>query len=76
MGPRVNINRRGRIARFVSGLFLLGAAAVAYLSQVEIPGPWFRGIFLGALVFLGLFQIFEALAGWCIARALGFKTPV
>jgi hypothetical protein len=24
----------------------------------------------------GVFAIFEARAGWCIVRAMGFKTPI
>ena len=27
-----------------------------------------------ALIVLGAFQIFEGWAGWCVVRAMGFKT--
>jgi hypothetical protein len=30
----------------------------------------------GAIVFGGAFTIFEARAGWCVVRAMGFKTPL
>ena len=30
----------------------------------------------GFLAVAGLFQLFESRKGWCVARAMGFKTPV
>jgi predicted Na+-dependent transporter len=71
-----NIDRKGRRARALSGLiFLIIAAGVlgGWIGIGAVGLRWTVGLVLAAL---GAFQIFEALAGWCIARALGFKTPM
>ena len=71
-----NIDRGGRWARGLCGLAFLAIAAIVLLRGLGIGGAavrWTVGI-VAAL--LGAFQVFEALAGWCITRALGFKTPM
>jgi hypothetical protein len=62
-----NITRQGRIARGVSGSLCLigGIITVDYIL-------WLGLIFVVA----GLFAIYEALSGWCLARACGIKTKV
>ncbi len=62
-----NIKRQGRIARGVIGSICLiaGIIAVDYIL-------WLGLIFVVA----GLFAIYEALRGWCLARACGFKTKI
>lgn len=60
-----NIGRTGRVIRALFGLALLGVAvAVRHLHWLASAG-----IALG-----GVFCLFEALRGWCIARACGVKT--
>lgn len=62
-----NIKRQGRIARGVSGaLFLVAGIIVA--GDVSLWGL--------ILVVAGLFAIYEALSGWCLARACGVKTKI
>jgi len=60
-----NIKRQGRIARGVVGSLCLitGIILVDYVLWVGL-------IFVVA----GLFAIYEALSGWCLARACGIKT--
>lgn len=60
-----NIKRTGRIARGVTGTLCLiaGIITVDYVL-------WLGLIFVVA----GLFAIYEALSGWCLARACGIKT--
>jgi hypothetical protein len=61
-----NIEVPGRIARGLCGAATLAAA-------------WFcREHTLGsvALAFAGVFMVFEAVRGWCLARACGLKTPM
>ena len=62
-----NINHRGRIARGVIGSLCLIAGII--IVDYSLP--------LG-LVFVvaGLFALFEAVRGWCLARACGLKTKV
>jgi hypothetical protein len=35
-----------------------------------------RWTLVTALGLLGAFQVFEALTGWCVLRALGRRTPI
>lgn len=70
-----NIDRKGRIARAVSGLLCLGAAGAVIWTGWPAPMLYRWGIG-GACVLAGAFQLFEAKRGWCIARACGLKTPM
>ncbi len=64
-----NINRRGRVARLITGLICVVAGiALLWLKQWWIVG--------GLLVIAGGFQLFEAKQGWCVMRAMGFRTPM
>jgi DUF2892 family protein len=60
-----NISRHGRIARGVIG-------ALCLVAGIIIAGDYS----LWGLVFVaaGLFAIYEAVRGWCLARACGIKT--
>jgi Inner membrane protein YgaP-like, transmembrane domain len=62
-----NIDRRGRLVRAGIGLVCLTAGLIL-LSYIS----WF-GIILMAS---GVFALFEAARGWCVARACGIKTKV
>jgi Protein of unknown function (DUF2892) len=60
-----NISRHGRIARGVIG-------ALCLVAGIIIAGDYS----LWGLIFVaaGLFAIYEAVRGWCLARACGIKT--
>jgi len=62
-----NINHRGRIARGVIGSLCLIAGIIIVDYNLGI-----------GLVFVvaGLFAMFEAVRGWCVARACGIKTKI
>ncbi len=62
-----NIKRQGRIARGVIGALCLIAGII--LVDFKL---WLGLIFVVA----GLFAIYEALSGWCLARACGLKTKI
>ena len=64
---RPNIKRTGRIARGVTGTLCL----IAGIVLVDFV-LWLGLIFVVA----GLFAIYEALSGWCVARACGVKTKI
>jgi uncharacterized membrane protein HdeD (DUF308 family) len=71
-----NIDRAGRWARGISGLLSLCIAAIVLCRGAGVGGEVVRWT-VGVVAFvLGVFQIFEALTGWCITRALGFRTPM
>ena len=71
-----NIDAKGKFARLCSGIIVLIAGILLMLLWARGSGEIWKWI-LGALVVAGgLFQIFEAWAGWCVMRAMGFKTPM
>jgi len=60
-----NIDRNGRILRGLLGLAMLAGAAYSFGESY-----WLAGLLAAA----GVFCLFEALRGWCAARACGIKT--
>ena len=71
-----NIDAKGKLARLIWGLAMLAAAIVlAGLILIDIVGGGWIWAGVAALAFLGAFGVYEARAGWCIVRAMGFKTP-
>jgi hypothetical protein len=60
-----NIQGKGRIVRGVMGVVLLGAGVLLLETAF-----WLALVLFAA----GGFAIFEALRGWCAARACGIKT--
>lgn len=72
-----NIDAKGKAARLVAGIatLVLGLVMIGNnatnLSGYEIPG-------LVIMVVIGsaAFTIFEAWQGWCVIRAMGFKTRI
>ena len=76
MPLQCNIDSRGRAARLIYGLVLL-AAGVAMLLLWAIPrGTTTSWVVTAAAILGGAFAVFEARAGWCVVRAMGFKTPL
>ena len=77
MALECNIDSKGRAMRLVAGILAILGGAVAYVILMLgiMPVPESIGT-LGvlAMVFGGAFAIFEAKAGWCVVRALGFRT--
>ena len=77
MALECNIDSKGRAMRLVAGILAIVGGAVAYviLTLDIIPVPESIGT-LGVLAMVGggAFAIFGAKAGWCVVRALGFRT--
>ncbi|MEL0331278.1 MAG: hypothetical protein VW982_03570 [Candidatus Poseidoniales archaeon] len=72
-----NIDAKGKAARFLGGLAsITGAVVLAALLLTETLTLDFGWYAVAGAVFGGAFAIFEARAGWCVVRALGFKTPL
>jgi hypothetical protein len=70
-----NIKRNGRIARAITGLLTIGGG-VACLVVSWPESLVVRWVLIVIGVMVGLFQLYEAKRGWCIARACGMKTPM
>ena len=78
MALTCNIDARGKAVRLRIGIVLtlvgiMGALGIALFGLPGGTGAW---LVVVALLTSGGFSIFEARAGWCAVRALGFRTPV
>lgn len=62
-----NIDSRGRLVRGGIAVLLFIAGGV-----IAFDFLWLGLVFVG----IGVFTLFEAGRGWCIARACGIKTKV
>ena len=70
-----NIGARGKKVRLIIGLLLLLAAILVGIAALVRPF-FILWIIAGVLTAAGGFCVFEARAGWCAVRAMGFKTRV
>ncbi len=70
-----NIDNKGRIARAITGLICICAGIVLFLMSIPASNT-VRWVLVFVLVVSGIFQLFEARKGWCVARACGLKTPM
>ena len=72
-----NIDARGKAARFVGGLAGLAFGMVlASLLVLDVLSGLVASSAAAGAIFGGAFAIFEARAGWCVVRAMGFRTPL
>jgi hypothetical protein len=69
-----NIDKRGRQMRALIGIILLVGALLWHLAMPEAD-LWVHLVHL-LVGLIGVFSIFQGLVGWCVVRAMGFKTPV
>lgn len=73
MALKCNIDARGKLARLIWGLLCLLAGVL--LAFWAIPsGGWVAWTVSLAVTAFGAFALFEARAGWCVVRAMGFRT--
>ena len=73
---RCNIDAKGKALRLVYGcIFLLGGLLLLILWAMPTQTLWAWTISLGLMIG-GAFAIFEARTGWCVLRAIGFRTPL
>ncbi len=72
-----NIGAKGKAYRLKLGIIGLIFGIIVALSFfiLEIKSGIFWLIPTGIIVG-GAFSIFEGWAGWCVIRAMGFKTPL
>ena len=76
MAFQCNIDAQGKAVRLRLGIMgvlsSLGlAAACLLISAPDLAWIVPAGAFVG-----GAFAIFEGRTGWCVVRALGFRTPI
>jgi hypothetical protein len=75
MKMECNIDQRGRTARIITGAISDLAGSVCLVLGI-LNDSLTLIIVGGVLIVAGCFMIFEGLKGWCLARALGMKTPM
>jgi hypothetical protein len=71
-----NIDARGKRVRLINGIVTLFVGVVllfAWALRAGTTPAW--GVTIAAFA-CAAFMIFEARAGWCALRAMGFKTRV
>jgi len=72
-----NIDARGKAARLRMGLVGIGCSVVlGALILLDVLESVIWNSVLVASIIGGSFAIFEARAGWCVVRAMGFKTRI
>ena len=76
MKLQCNIDARGKAVRFLWGFACLAAGVIALTFWALPAGGWVAWSVCVALLVFGAFGVFEACAGWCAVRAMGFKIPV
>ena len=76
MALQCNIDSRGRAARLIYGVVVVLAGIAAAVFWAIPSGSVWAWVVAVSLLVAGAFAVFEARAGWCVVRAMGFKTPV
>ncbi len=76
MALTCNIDAKGKKVRLINGL-VTTAIAVVLVFAWAIPYPSLLSwVITGVMLISGAFMIFEGWAGWCVMRAMGFKTKI
>jgi hypothetical protein len=76
MNRTCNIDARGRVARLIWGIILLLGSALLAILWAWPSGWWLAWAASFLIAASGFFAVYEAKAGWCALRAMGFKTPM
>jgi hypothetical protein len=72
-----NIDAKGKRVRLIwGGLCLAAAVALSILTSLGVLTGWGWWIAASVSAALGALGIWESRRGWCVVRAMGFKTPV
>ena len=76
MPLQCNIDSRGRAARLIYGVLMVVVGLLMALLWARGAGSVWAWVLAISVLAGGAFAIFEARAGWCAVRAMGFKTPL
>jgi hypothetical protein len=71
-----NIDARGKAVRFRIGVVELVIGAILALAWAWPTGSRIGWLVSSFFLLGGAFSLFEARSGWCLARAIGFRTPM
>jgi uncharacterized BrkB/YihY/UPF0761 family membrane protein len=76
MPMQCNIDSKGKAVRLIYGFLLIITGvllAFFWAAPADRVWPW---MIVGCIVASGGFAVFEGWSGWCVIRAMGFKTPL
>lgn len=76
MPLQCNIDAKGKLARLIYGVLLMLIGAILLFAWALPAGGMAAWIVTLLLLAGGAFAIFEAKAGWCVVRAMGYRTPM
>jgi hypothetical protein len=71
-----NLDSRGKALRLVMGIVFAFDGLLFMILWAWRTGSHIGWITSIAMILVGAFMIFEARKGWCVVRAMGFKTPI
>ena len=71
-----NIDGKGRAIRVAYGTALIALAIALAWLWARASGSAWAWIVCAAMLAGGGFALFEGWAGWCVVRALGFRTRI
>ena len=71
-----NIDARGKRLRLINGIVTLAIGLVLVFAWAVPSGTRVAWVVTILVLASGAFMIWEARAGWCAVRAMGFKTPI
>ena len=77
MAFECNIDARGKAARLRLGILgIIGGVLLGITTFIGILPTTIGYVMMGGSIAGGLFSIWEARMGWCVVRAMGFKTKI
>tara|TARA_B100001250_G_scaffold185080_1_gene159190 strand:- start:801 stop:1034 length:234 start_codon:yes stop_codon:yes gene_type:complete len=77
MAFECNIDARGQAARLRLGIIaVIGGGLLGATTFVGIIPPTIGYVMTTGSIAGGLFAMWEARMGWCVVRAMGFKTKI
>lgn len=62
--------------RLIWGILLMAGAIVACMTWAVESGEWMAWAVVAVLAVAGLLGVYEAMKGWCVVRAMGWRTPM
>ena len=69
-----NIDARGKFVRLIYGIILLVIGLILLFAWALGSGSTLAWIVTVVCLLSAALAIFEARAGWCVVRAMGFRT--
>jgi hypothetical protein len=76
MALTCNLDSRGKALRLILGIIFVFDGLILLLLRALRTGSTIAWIASIAMILAGAFMIFEGKKGWCVMRAMGFKTPI